>query len=48
MGRRDYRKPEKKKPKKDIIKKALIPNVTPTPISVEVVKRGKKEPEPEE
>ena len=47
MGKRDIRKAEKKKPRKDL-KKTIIPSLAPTPIQVEVIRKGKKEPEPEE
>jgi len=47
MGSRDYRKPEKKKPRKDA-QKIIMPSVMPQPLVVEVIKKGKKEPPPEE
>lgn len=47
MGNRDVRHREKKKLKKD--KKTLTSSVIPPePISTEVVKKVRKEPEPEE
>lgn len=47
MGGRDYRHRETKKPKKDS-KKVLPSTILPPPMTVEVVKRGKKEREAEE
>ena len=47
MGRRDYRHREPKKPKKDT-KKQSVATVLPPPMSVEVIKKGKKEPKVEE
>jgi len=50
MGSRDFRHREAKKPKKDSIKKAPPPPISPIfvpPANVEVVKKGKKE-KPEE
>ena len=47
MGRRDYRHREPKKTKKDI-KKISPATILPSPITVEVVKKGKKEREEEE
>jgi len=47
MGRRDYRHREPKKPKKDV-KKQSVANVLPPPMTVEVIKKGKKEPKVEE
>jgi hypothetical protein len=46
MGRRDYRHKEPKKAKKDIRK---LPPVTilPTPVNVEVVKKGRRGKEEE-
>lgn len=47
MGSRDFRKPEKKKPRKDE-KKIIAPTtILSTPVEVEVIKKGKKE-RPEE
>ena len=43
MGSRDYRKHEKKKPKKEA-KKVSTTNIIETPMTVEVIKKGKKEP----
>ncbi len=47
MGRRDYRHREPKKPKKSD-KKPSADTVLITPTTVEVIKKGKKEPETEE
>jgi hypothetical protein len=47
MGSRNIRKAEKKKPRKDL-KKTITPSIAPTPLQVEVIRKGKKEPEPEE
>ena len=47
MGKRDYRWREKKKVKKDAKKISATPIVSPPP-PVEVIKKGKKEPEVEE
>ena len=44
MGRRDFRKHETKKPKKEA-KKALAAQPLLTPVSVEVVRKGRKEQE---
>ena len=41
MGRRDYRHREPKKSKKDI-KKISEATIVPSPVTVEVVKKGKK------
>jgi hypothetical protein len=41
MGKRDYRHREPKKAKKDIRKLPPL-SVLPTPVNVEVVKKGKK------
>ena len=46
MGRRDYRHREPKKHKKDA-KKIAIETVLPPPVTVEVIKKGKKEEEEE-
>ena len=42
MGGRDYRKREPKKPKKDS-KRISAATILPPPMTVEVVKKGKKE-----
>ncbi len=47
MGRRDYRHREPKKPKKST-KKLSADTILTTPTTVEVIKKGKKEPETEE
>lgn len=47
MGKRDYRHRETKKPKKGG-KKPSVGDVLPTPINVEVIKKGKKEGSAEE
>jgi len=47
MGRRDYRRREPKKPKKEA-KKISAETVLPPPVTVEVIKKGKKEPKIEE
>ena len=47
MGRRDYRHRESKKHKKDVKKISVTPILSP-PVTVEVVKKGKKEREVEE
>jgi hypothetical protein len=47
MGRRDYRHREPKKPKKEA-KKVSAETILPPPITVEVIKKGKKEPKVEE
>jgi hypothetical protein len=46
MGKRDYRWRERKKPKKDA-KKTTGVEILPSPVTVEVIKKGKKE-RPEE
>ena len=46
MGKRDYRWKEPKKPKKDA-KRPAKTNILPTPINVEVVRKGKKAKEEE-
>ena len=46
MGRRDYRRREKKKPKKDT-KKVSVDTILASPMSVEVVKKEKKKQEAE-
>jgi hypothetical protein len=47
MGRRDYRRREPKKPKK-VAKKISTETILPPPVTVEVIKKGKKEPKTEE
>ena len=47
MGRRDYRHRETKKPKKEVKKISATP-ILPSPVTVEVIKKGKKEGEAEE
>ena len=47
MGRRDYRHREPKKTKKDA-KKVSAATVLPSPVNVEVIKKGKKKREEEE
>ena len=44
MGRRDYRHREERKPRKGA-KRPTVPEVMPAPVTVEVVKRGRKERE---
>jgi hypothetical protein len=44
MGRRDYRHREPKKPKKEARKISPI-TIIPTPLQVEVIKKGKKKRE---
>ncbi len=46
MGRRDYRHREPKKPKKD--KKIAATTILSPPVTVEVIKKGKKSKEGEE
>jgi len=48
MGKRDIRGREKKKPKKDTARKMLSADVLPSPMTVEVIKKGKKERPAEE
>jgi hypothetical protein len=48
MGKRDIRGREKKKPKKDAARKTLSADVLPSPVTVEVIKKGKKEHSAEE
>ena len=48
MGKRDYRWKESRKPKKDAKKTTTVVNILPTPVTVEVIKKGKKEPPVEE
>ena len=47
MGKRDFSWREHKKPKKDA-KKTTGTEILPSPVTVEVIKKGKKEPPPEE
>jgi len=47
MGKRDIRGRESKKPKKDS-KKASVVDILPSSITVEVIKKGKKERPAEE
>ena len=47
MGRRDYRHREPKKSKKEA-KKVSVDNVLPPSMTVEVIKKGKKERKTEE
>ena len=47
MGRRDFRHREPKKTKKDT-KKLSADIILPPPATVEVIKKGKKEPKVEE
>ena len=47
MGRRDYRHRETKKHKKDVKKTSTAPILSP-PVTVELIKKGKKEREVEE
>ena len=47
MGRRDYRHREPKKSKKDA-KKISAATILPSPVTVEVIKKGRKEREVEE
>ncbi len=47
MGKRDYRHREPKKTKKDT-KKTMSATILPSPMAVEVIKKGKKEQEEEE
>ena len=46
MGSRDYRHKELKKPKKDA-KKVTPVSILPTPVNVEVIKKGKRKEEEE-
>ena len=46
MGRRDKRKHEAKKPKKDA-KKTIITDIIAPPVSVEVIRKKKREPKEE-
>jgi hypothetical protein len=47
MGRRDYRHREPRKPKKDA-KKISAETILPPPVTIEVIKKGKKEDRGEE
>ena len=47
MGKRDFRHREPKKQKKDA-KKISAATILPSPVTVEVIKKGKKEREEEE
>ena len=47
MGKRDFRHRESKKPKKDT-KKTSAATILPSPMTVEVIKKGKREPKEEE
>lgn len=47
MGGRDYRHRESKKAKKDA-KKVPPVSILPTPVNIEVIKKGKKQREREE
>ena len=47
MGKRDYRHRETKKSKKDTRKLSPV-TILPTPVNVEVIKKGKKERKVEE
>ena len=47
MGKRDFRRHEAKKPKKGE-KKPSVAAILPTPTTVEVIKKGKKEKGAEE
>ncbi|MFC2022539.1 hypothetical protein ACFLTL_00030 [Chloroflexota bacterium] len=47
MGSRDYRKRETKKLKKDT-RRMPTATILPPPVTVEVIKKGKKESEQEE
>jgi len=42
MGKRDYRWRERRKPKKDA-KKTTGAEILPSPVTVEVIRKGKKE-----
>ena len=48
MGSRDYRWRERKKPKKEAKKLPTAETILPPPMTVEVIKKGKKEPKTEE
>jgi len=47
MGKRDYRRRERKKPKK-AAKKILADTILPSPATVEVIKKGRKQRKTEE
>jgi hypothetical protein len=47
MGKRDKRGREPRKPKKDS-KKVIMAEILPSPVTVEVIKKGKKEQPAEE
>ena len=47
MGKRDLRHREPKKPKKTV-KKTTTAEILPPPMTVEVIKKGKKEPREKE
>jgi hypothetical protein len=46
MGKRDFRHREAKKPKKTA-KKIAVTDILPPPLTVEVIKKKRKEPEEE-
>jgi len=46
MGKRDYRHREPKKPKKDA--KKIATTILPPPVTVEIIKKGKRQKEGEE
>jgi len=46
MGRKDYRWREKKKPKKGAVKTTNTATILTSPVTVEVIKKGKKTPPP--
>ena len=46
MGKRDYRHRETKKQKK-IVKKIAVTDIMTSPVTVEVIKKKRKEPEEE-
>ena len=48
MGKRDIRGREKRKLKKDAARKTLSTDILPSPVTVEVIKKGKKERPAEE
>jgi len=48
MGKRDFRWRERKKPKKEAKKIVTGTEILPSPVTVEVIKKGKKELPPEE
>lgn len=47
MGRRDYRRRESKKSKK-VAKKPASPVILPSPVTVEIIKKGKRAKPPAE